>query len=95
MKSKQGLACGAVSKNPPAIAVVCPVTEKTLEHVGFSSCGSGAPECGLRNHDTWAWLLCGPWNHSEARSKPMSPALAGGFLLTAPQASPCLLFILS
>ena len=38
--------------------------------VGFSSC------------DTWAWLLHRIWNLPGPGIKPLSPALAGGFLTT-------------
>ena len=41
-------------------------------HVGFSSCGA------------WASLLCSMWGLPGPGLEPMSPALAGGFLTTAP-----------
>ena len=51
---------------------------------GLSSCGSRALErrlssCGLR-----AWLLRGMWYPPGAGIEPMSPALAGRLLTTAP-----------
>ena len=52
--------------------------------VGFSSCGSRALERRLSNCGTWAWLLRGMWDLPRPGLKPMSPALAGGFLTTAP-----------
>ena len=49
-----------------------------------SSCGLWAllhrlSSCGAR-----AYLLCGMWNHPGPGLKPVSPALAGGFLTTVP-----------
>ena len=41
-------------------------------HAGFSSCG------------TWAQLLCGMWDLPGPGIEPVFPALAGGFLTTAP-----------
>ena len=51
---------------------------------GLSSCGSRALErkpssCGAR-----ASLLCGMWDLPRPGLEPVSPALAGGFLTTAP-----------
>ena len=37
---------------------------------------------------SWAWLLCGMWNPPGTGIEPVSPALAGWFLFTAPQGSP-------
>ena len=47
---------------------------------GFSSCGSRA------------WLLRGMWDLPGAGLEPVSPALAGGFLTTAPPGKPLALF---
>ena len=44
--------------------------------VGFSGCGSRA------------WLFLGMWNLLGLGIKPMSPALAGGFLTTRPPGKP-------
>ena len=44
--------------------------------MGFSSCG------------TWAQLLRGMWDLPGPGHEPVSPALAGGFLTTAPQGKP-------
>ena len=40
--------------------------------------------CGLSSCGTQAWLLCGTWDLPGPGLEPMSPALAGGFLTTAP-----------
>ena len=45
-------------------------------HVGFSSCG------------TWAELLRGMWDLPGPGIEPVSPALAGGVLTTAPPGKP-------
>ena len=52
-------------------------------HVGFSSCGVGFSSCGAR-----ALLLCGMWELPGPGLEPVSPALAGGFLTTAPPGKP-------
>ena len=53
-------------------------------HVGFSSCGSRALERRLSSCGTRAELLCGMWDLPGLGIEPVSPALAGGFLTTAP-----------
>ena len=55
-----------------------------LGHMGFSSCGSRALECRLSSCGTWALLLHGMWDLPRPGIKPVSPALAGRFLTTAP-----------
>ena len=50
----------------------------------LSSCGSRAPELRLSSCGTQASLLCGMWDLPRPRLEPVSPALAGGFLTTAP-----------
>ena len=55
-----------------------------LWHVGFSSCGSRALERRLSSCGTQALLLCGVWDLPRPGLQPMCPALAGGFLTTAP-----------
>ena len=45
-------------------------------HAGFSSCGARA------------WLLCSMWDLPGPEIEPVSPALAGGFLTTAPPGKP-------
>ena len=63
---------------------------------GFSSCGSWAPEHRLSSCGLWALerrlsscgaraqLLHGMWDLPGPWLEPVSPALAGGFLTTAP-----------
>ena len=51
---------------------------------GLSSCGSQALECRLSSRGTWAYLLHGMWDLPGPGLEPVSPALAGGFLTTAP-----------
>ena len=52
--------------------------------VGFSSCGSRALERRLSSCGTRALLLCGMWDLPGPGIESVSPALAGGFLTTAP-----------
>ena len=49
---------------------------RALGLLGFSSCGSRA------------WLFLGTWNFPGLGIKPVSPALAGGFLTTRPPGKP-------
>ena len=51
---------------------------------GFSSCGSQALERRLSSCGAWAQLLYGMWDLPEPGIEPVSPALAGKFLTTAP-----------
>ena len=51
---------------------------------GLSSCGSRALECGLSSCGARPWLLRGMWDLRGPGLKPVSPALAGRFLTTAP-----------
>ena len=57
---------------------------QALGHVGFSSCGSRALEHRISSCGTWALLLRGMWDLPRPRIEPVSPALASGFLTTAP-----------
>ena len=50
----------------------------------FSSCGSRALERRLSSCGACAWLLHGMWDLPGPGLEPVSPALAGGFLTTAP-----------
>ena len=54
----------------------------------LSSCGSWALEHRLSSCGAWAQLLCGIWDLPRPGLKPVSPALAGGFLTTAPSWKP-------
>ena len=51
--------------------------------VGFSRCGTRALERRLSSCGAWAQLLRGTWDLPGPGLKPVSPALAGGFLTTA------------
>ena len=51
---------------------------------GLSSCGSRALELRLSRCGAWAQLLHGMWDLARPGLEPVSPALAGGFLTTAP-----------
>ena len=53
-------------------------------HAGFSSCGTRALERRLSSCDAWAYLLRGMWDLPRPGLEPVCPALAGGFLTTAP-----------
>ena len=50
----------------------------------LSSFGSRALECRLSSCSTWAYLLRDTWYLPWPGIEPVSPALAGGFLTTAP-----------
>ena len=52
--------------------------------VGFSSCGSRAPERRLSSCGTRAQLLCGMWNPLRPGLEPVSPALSGRLLTAVP-----------
>ena len=73
------LCCGARALGVWASVVVA---------LGLSSCGSQALQCRLSSCGTQTQLLRGLWDLPGPGIEPMSPALAGGFLTTAP---PCLL----
>ena len=55
-----------------------------FRHAGFSSCGLWALEHRLSSCGAQAQLLCGTWDLPGPGLEPVSPALAGGFLTTAP-----------
>ena len=57
-------------------------------HVGFSSCGSQAPERRLSSRGARAQLLRDMWDPPGPGPKPVSPALAGRFSTTAPPGKP-------
>ena len=60
---------------------------------GLNSCGSRAVERRLSSCGARALLLCGMWDLPRPGIEPVSPALAGRFLTTAPSGNPphCLL----
>ena len=51
---------------------------------GLSSCGSWTVEHRLSSCGAWAQLLHGMWDLPRPGLEPVSPALTGGFLTTAP-----------
>ena len=51
---------------------------------GLSSCGSQALECRLGSCGALAYLFRGMWDLPGPELEPVSPALAGRFLTTAP-----------
>ena len=55
---------------------------------GLSSCGSQALECRLSSCGARAQLLRSMWDPPGPGLEPVSPALAGGFLATAPPGKP-------
>ena len=55
---------------------------------GLSSCGSRALEHRLSSCGTRAQLLRGVWDLPGPGLEPVSPALTGGFLTTAPPGKP-------
>ena len=55
---------------------------------GFSCCGSWTLEHRLSSCGAQAYLLCGMWDLPRPGLEPVSPALAGGFLTTAPPGKP-------
>ena len=60
--------------------------------MGFSSCGTRALECRLSSCGTRAELLRGMWDLPGPGLEPVSPALAGGLLTTAPPGKPAKYF---
>ena len=56
--------------------------------VGFSSCGTRALERRLSSCGSRTQLLRGMWDLPGPGLEPVSPALAGGFLTTAPPGKP-------
>ena len=60
----------------------------------FSSCGSRVLERRLSSCGTRAYLLCGMWDLPRPGLEPVSPALAGGFLTTAPPGKPSILVLI-
>ena len=60
-------------------------------HAGLSNCGLRALERRLSSCGTRAQLLRGMWDLPGPGLKPVSPALAGGLLTTAPSGKPILI----
>ena len=66
------------------VVVASLVAEHGLQACGLSSWGSRALEHRLSSCDARAQLLHGMWDLPGPGLEPVSPALAGGFLTTAP-----------
>ena len=66
------------------IAVASLVVEHGLQARGLSSCDLWALECRPSSRGARAQLLCGMWDLPKPGLQPVFPALAGGFLTTAP-----------
>ena len=66
---------------------LCTWASEVVAH-GLSSCGSRALEHRLSSCGTWAQLFLGVWDLPGPGLEPVSPALAGGFLTTAPPGKP-------
>ena len=66
------------------LIVVASLVEHGLQARGLSSCGSRALERRLSSCRAWAQLLHSMWDLPRPGIEPTSPALAGGFLTTAP-----------
>ena len=64
-------------------------------HPGFSSCGSQGLERRLSSCGAQALYLCGMWDLPRPGLEPVSPALAGRFLTTAPPGKSLLPFLKS
>ena len=65
-----------------------PPWEHGLQARGLSICGSQALEHRLSSCGARASLLCSMWYPPRPGIKPVSPALAGGFLTNAPPGKP-------
>ena len=61
---------------------------------GLSSCGLRALECRLSSCGVRAYLLRGMWDLPGPGLEPLSPALAGGFLTTAPPGKPLFIILI-
>ena len=59
--------------------------------LGLSSCGSRTLERRLSSCGAQAQLLRGTWDLPGPGLEPMSPALASGFLITAPPGKSCII----
>ena len=66
-----------------------------LEWVGFSSCGSWAPEHKLNSCGARSWLPLGMLDLPGPKIEPVSPELAGGFSTTEPLGKPYSIVLLA
>ena len=65
-----------IAVHGPLTVAAAPVVEHRLQTRRLSSC------------DSWAYLLRGMWDLPRPGLEPVSPALAGRFLTTAPPGKP-------
>ena len=65
-----------------------------LQSTGSRHAGSVVVAHGLSSCGSWALLLHGMWDLPRPGLEPMSPALAGGFLTTAPPGKPSFWFLI-
>ena len=72
----------------------CGAQASVVVACGLGSCGLWALECSLSSCGTRAYLLHGMKNLPRPGLEPVSTALAGGFLTTAPPGKPCNIFLL-
>ena len=87
--SKRGLlflaVCGLLCSGFSCCGARAPGTRASVVAArGLSSCGSQALECRLSSCGSRAQLLCSMWDLPGPGLEPVSPALEGGFLTTAP-----------
>ena len=91
---ERGLLFVAVRRLLIAVASLCyrawalGMQDSVVVSCRLSSCGSRALEGRLSSCGTWAQLLRGMWDLPGPGLEPMSPALAGRFLTTAPPGKP-------
>ena len=81
---ERGLLFVAVRGLLIVVASRCGARASVVVAGGLSSCGSRALERRLSSCGARASLLCSMWDLPGPGLEPVSPALAGGFLTTAP-----------
>ena len=84
--SERGLLFVAVRGLPIAVASLAGSTDSRC--MRFHSCGAQAQQLWLAGSRAQVLLLCGMWDPPGPGLEPVSPALAGGFLTTAPPGKP-------
>ena len=80
---KQGLLFTYVSQASHCGGFSC-CRAQAVVLMGFSSCGSRAPEPGLNNCGSRDQLPCCMWDIPRPGIEPVSATLQGGFLITGP-----------
>ena len=84
---KQGLLFTYVSQASHRGGFSC-CRAQAVALMGFSSCGSQAPEPGLSNCGTRAQLPCSMWDIPRLETELVSATLQGRFLTTGPPGKP-------